>query len=153
MAQHIQAQLIGPVQVLHEDQHRSARIRGNQQVGQVLHQQTAPVVGVTGVGGDRPHPCHQAPPEAAQSRLARERQIAGQVQQQARERLHVAGERRGPGHGETAGVSLPRDHAEQAGLADPRLARDEQQLTRARRGVGEPALDKGQEGIPADQDR
>ena len=45
MAQHIQAQLVGPVQVLQDDQRRSARIRRNQQVGQVLYQQAAPVVG------------------------------------------------------------------------------------------------------------
>ena len=153
MAEHIQAQLVGPVQVLQDDQHRSARIRGNQQVSQILHQQAAPVVRITGVGGDRAHPRRQAPPEGAQSRVAREHQIAGQVQQETRERLHVAGERRRPGHGEAAGVSLPRDHAEQAGLADARLTRDEQQLARARCGIGEPALDEGQEGIPADQDR
>ena len=56
MAEHIQAQLVGPVQILQDDQRRSARIRGNQQVSQVLHQQAAPVMGVTGVGGDRAHP-------------------------------------------------------------------------------------------------
>ena len=50
-------------------------------------------------------------------------------------------------------MSLPRDHAEQAGLADACLARDEQQPALARRGAGEPPLDEGQEGIPADQDR
>ena len=56
MAEHIQAQLVGPVQILQDDQQRSARIRGNQQVGQVLHQQAAPVMCITGVGGDRAHP-------------------------------------------------------------------------------------------------
>ena len=153
MAEHIQAQLISPVQVFQDDQHRSARIRGDQQVGHVLHQQTPPVMGVTGVSGDRTHPCHQAPPEVAEGRLGCGHQTAGQVQQQAGQRLHVTGERRRPGHGETAGAGLPRDRAEQAGLADASLARHKQQPARARRGAGKPLLDESQEGIPADQHR
>ena len=56
VTEHIQAQLVGPVQILQHDQHRSARIRRNQQVGQVLHQQAAPVVRITGVSGDRAQP-------------------------------------------------------------------------------------------------
>ena len=70
MAEYIQAQLVGPVQILQHDQHRTARIRGDQQVGQVLHEQAAAVVRVTGVCGDRAHPRRQALPEVAQGRVA-----------------------------------------------------------------------------------
>ena len=49
VAQYIQAQLIGPVQILQHDQDRTARIHGDQQVGQILHEQAAAVVRVTGV--------------------------------------------------------------------------------------------------------
>ena len=153
MTEHVQAQLVGPVQVLENDQDRSARIGGHQQVGQVLHQHAAPVVRVAGGSGDRPHPRRQAPPQLGQGRLAGGQQVTGQVQQQAGQRLHVIGERRRPDHGEAAGVGPPCDGAEQACLADACLARDEQQPAFARRGGGEPVLDKGQERVPADQDR
>ena len=94
MAQHIKAQLIGPVQILENDQHRAARLDGNQQVGQVLHQQAAPVMRVTSVRRDRPQPRRQALPQASHDRLGRGQQIAGQVHQQPCERLHITRERR-----------------------------------------------------------
>ena len=75
------------------------------------------------------------------------------VQQQAGQRLHVVRERRRPDDREAAGVCPPGDGAEQARLADARLARDEQQPAFPRRGVGQPVLDKGEERVPADQDR
>ena len=50
MAEHVQAQLVGPVQVLENQQHRGPRFGRDDQVGQVLHQQAAPVVRVTGAG-------------------------------------------------------------------------------------------------------
>ncbi len=50
-------------------------------------------------------------------------------------------------------MRLPRDRAEQAGLADACFARDEQKLARARGSVGEPALDDGEKGVPANHDR
>ena len=153
MTEHVQAQLVGPVQVLENDQDRSARIGGHQQVGQVLYQHAAPVVRVAGGIGDRPHPRRQAPPQLGQRRLAGGQQVTGQVQQQAGQRLHVIGERRRPDDGEAAGVGPPRDGAEQARLADACLARDEQQPAFARRGGGEPVLDQGEERVPADQDR
>ena len=153
MTEHVQAQLVGPVQVLENDQDRSARVGGHQQVGQVLHQHAAPVVRVAGGSGDRPHPRRQAPPQLGQRRLAGGQQVTGQVQQQAGQRLHVIGERRRPDDGEAAGVGPPRDGAEQARLADACLARDEQQPAFACRGGGEPVLDQGEERVPADQDR
>ena len=79
MAEHIQAQLVGPVQVFEDDQHRGAGLHGDEQVGQLLHQQPAPVVRITSVGGDCTHPRRQAPAEVAQSRLACGHQAAGQI--------------------------------------------------------------------------
>ena len=80
-----------------DQQQRDAGIRGHEQVGQVLHQQAAPVVCITSAGGDRAHPRRQVPPEGAQGRLGRGHQAAGQIQQQSRGRLRIAGERRGAG--------------------------------------------------------
>ena len=56
MAEHIEAQLVSPVQIFQHDQQRGARIRVNQQVGQVLHQQAAPVVRIADIIGDRAQP-------------------------------------------------------------------------------------------------
>ena len=63
MTEHVQAELVGPVQVFENDQDRSARVGGHQQVGQILHQHAPPVVRVAGGGGDRPHPRRQALPQ------------------------------------------------------------------------------------------
>ena len=153
MTEHVQAELVGPVQVFENDQDRSAGVGGHQQVGQVLDQHAAPVVRVAGGSGDRPHPRRQAPPQLGQRRLAGGQQVAGQVQQQARQRLHVVRERRRPDDGEAAGVRPLCDGAEQARLADACLARDEQQPAFACRRGGEPVLDQGEERVPADQDR
>jgi len=62
VAEHIQAQLVGPVQVFENDQDGGAGVGGYQQVGQVLYQHTAPVVRVAGGIGDRPYPRRQALP-------------------------------------------------------------------------------------------
>ena len=153
MPQHIEAELVGPVQVFENDQHREAWFGGDDQVGQVLHQQAAPVMRVASVGGNRPDPCGEALTQAGQDRRGRGRQITGQVEQQARERLHVTGKCRRAGDGEAAGLGVPGDRAEQACLADARFTRDEQHPASARRSVGEPALDQGEEGVPADQNR
>ena len=153
VAERVQAQLVGPVQILENQQHRGPRFGRHDQVGQVLHQQAAPVVRVTGAGGDLTYPRRQALAEAGQRRLGRRCQVAGQIQQQARERLHVTREGRPAGNGEAAGPGAPRGRAEQAGLADARLARDEQQLAGALRSPGQPGLDEGNVGVPADQNR
>ena len=153
MAKHIEAQLVRPVQVLEDHQHRDARCHGHEHVDQVLHQQSASVVRITGRRGNRAHPRRQAPPEIAQRRLACGRQVAGQVQQQTPERLHVTRERRRTDHREVIDLSMPRDRAEQACLANARFARDEQQLARAFCGIGEPAFGKGEEAVPADENR
>ena len=138
------------MQVFENDQDRGAGVDGHQQVGQVLDQHAAPVVRVACGVGDRPHPRRQAAPQLGQRRFASGQQVAGQVQQQARQGLHVVRERRRPADGEAAGVGPPRDGAEQARFADARLARDEQQPAVARRGAGQPVLDQGEERIPAD---
>jgi hypothetical protein len=104
MTEHIQAQLVGPVQIFEDDQDRSARIGGYQQVGQILYEHAPPVMRVT---GDRTHPRRQAPPQLGQRRLAGGRQVTGQVQQQPRQRLHVVRERRRPDNGE-ADLSIAR---------------------------------------------
>ena len=86
--------------------------------------------------------------------------MAGQVQQQARQRLHVVRERRRPDDGKAPRVGPLRVGplrygplrygTEQPRLADARLARDEQQPAFPRRGAGQPVLDQGEERIPAD---
>ena len=153
MAQHIEAELVGPVQVFENDQHRGARVDGDQQVGQVLHQQAAPAMRVTSVSGDHTYPRREALPQVAQHRLGCGHQIAGQVKQQAGERLHITRKCRRADDGEAAGAGAPRDRAEQPCLADTRFARHEQHPASARCGVGEPALQQGEESVPADQNR
>ena len=94
---------------------------------------------VTSVGRDRTYPRGEALPQIAQDRLGRGHQIAGQVEQQAAERLHVTGECRRADDGEAAGAGAARDRAEQPCLADTRFAGHEQHPASARCGVGETA--------------
>ena len=56
MAKYVEAELVGPVQVLQDDQHREAGISGDEQVGEVLDQQAAAMMRVTGVSRERPDP-------------------------------------------------------------------------------------------------
>ena len=151
MAKYVETELIGPVQVLQDDQYRDAGIRGDQQVGKVLHQKAAPVMRVTSIGRDGPDPRREARPQIAQDRFGCRHQIAGQVEQQAAERLDVTREGRGPGDAEAAGLGAPRDRAEQPCLADARLTGHEQHAAAACRGVGETALHLGEEAVPADE--
>ncbi len=79
-------------------------------------------------------------------------QVAGQVEQQAAERLHVTGKGRGAGDGEAAGLGTPGERAEQPCLADAGFACHEQHPSGARFGTGETALHEGEERVAADQD-
>ena len=110
VAEHIQAQLIGPVQVLENDQHRPAGVHADDQVGQVLDQQAAPVVRVTSAAGiaRSREPGGQALPQAAERWLARGHQAAGHIQQEASEWLGVTRKRRRPDDGEAARTGVPR---------------------------------------------
>jgi hypothetical protein len=56
---HLQAQLVGPVQVLQHDQDRAVVAELGDQVGQVLDQQAAPAVPVASGGGQVPQPGRQ----------------------------------------------------------------------------------------------
>jgi hypothetical protein len=80
-------------------------------------------------------------------------QAARQIQQQAGERLHIAGESRRPHDREATALRTPRSRAEQASLADARFARHKQQLAGPGRGLGQPPLNQGELAVPADQDR
>ena len=82
VAEHVEAQVVGPVQVLEDDQHGPAEGGGHDRVGQILHEQAALVVRVPGPGGQRPRPCGQDPAHLVQLRIGMGHQAAGQVQQQ-----------------------------------------------------------------------
>ena len=95
---------------------------------------------VTSVSGYRADPCGKALTQAAQGRRGRGHQITGQVEQQARERLHVTWKGCGAGDGEQPVAPACRaKEPSRRGSADASFARDEQHPARARRGVGEPA--------------
>ena len=151
MTQHVQAELVGPVQVFQDDQHRGPGCGGDEQVGKVLHQQAAPVMRVPGVRREGTKPRREALAQIGQDRIGRGHQVAGQVEQQAAEGLHVTGKGRGTGDGETAGPGTPGERAEQPRLADTGFACHEQHPSGARCGAGQTALHEGEEIVPADQ--
>ena len=101
---------------------------------------------------DGTKPRGEALAEIAEDRIGPGHQVAGQVEQQAAEGLHVTGKGRGPGDGEAAGLGTPGERAQQPRLADTGFARHEQHPAGARRGAAEAALHEGEEIVPADQD-
>jgi hypothetical protein len=152
--QHVEAELVRPVQVL-QHQQQAVAVGGRQpeqRVGQVLDQQTAlPVLVAFGRPGAQP--ARKRGAELAEPLVGRVPQVAAEVEQHAAGGLGVAGERRRPRHQKAPPLRPAGDRSEQAGLADARLPGDQQQAAGARRGLGEPPVGQRQELVAADQDR
>ena len=150
---HLQAQLVGPVEVLEHDQHRVPTADPPGRIGQVLDQQPPLPVPVAADPGELPQPPGHGladPPQPGRPGLA---QVAGQVQQQPPGGLDVAGEGGRPDHPERPPAGGLGDGGQQAGLADPGLAGHEQQVPSPGGGLGQAPVGQGQEVVAAHQDR
>ena len=150
---HLQAQLVGPVEVLEHDQHRVPAADPPGFIGQVLDQQPPLPVPIAADPGELPQPPGHGLadlPQPGRSGLA---QVAGQVQQQPPGGLDVAGEGRRPDHPERPPAGGLGDGGQQAGLADPGLAGHEQQVPSPGGGLGQAPVGQGQEVVAAHRDR
>ena len=150
---HLQAQLVGPVEVLEHDQHRVPTADPPGFIGQVLDQQPPLPVPVAADPGELPQPPGHGLADLPQPGRPGLAQVAGQVQQQPPGGLDVAGEGGRPDHPERPPAGGLGDGGQQAGLADPGLAGHEQQVPSPGGGLGQAPVGQGQEVGAAHQDR
>jgi hypothetical protein len=149
----LEAELVGPVQVLEDHQHRPVLADAAGGVGQVLDQQPPLPVPVAPDPGELAQPPGHGLADLGQPGLTGLPQVAGQVEQQPAGGLGVAGEGGRPDRRERPAGRLVGDGGQQPGLADAGLAGHQQQVPPSADGRGESPAGQGEEVVAPHQDR
>ena len=96
-------------------------------------------------------PVGEACAQRSEERVALER--PGQVDEERRGDLQVAGVGPGPHDPETGSCGAPLDRTQQPGLAEAGLAGDQEEVALARADLVEPAVGQREQVVTTDQDR
>ena len=128
---HLEAELVGPVEVLEHDQQRPGPAQVTERVGEVLDEHPPLAVAVAADPAGLAQPGRHGPAERRRPLVGGLAQVAGQVEQQPARGFAVAGKGGHPDQPERPRAGGFGHGGEQPGLADPGLAGDQQQVASA----------------------